>query len=228
MFQLNPKEFYYVFKNGKKKYYIHNFELYTSCFPEEWASNHVRGTGPKDCDNCKEYGSLNEVFIGYCSNCAFYEYKGKRGRGFISYGVENTSNDVKKFSSVFKTYLKNINLENVGNMNADDISTATYDVESNSFDIKNNPYDYAIAFIDKNVNGEKEQDILEKKNEENCSNHILQDDFNDSDSLTYSESSEYQSAYYDPHDDCFEYGPFSDGLDNYGYGSNYNGGYDSY
>ena len=62
------------------KYYIHDGYRYDSHFPQEWARCHdhpaaqspVGGGGPKNCWNCCQYGSINGVFVHYCSNCARY------------------------------------------------------------------------------------------------------------------------------------------------------------
>jgi len=54
---------------------------YISTFPYEWAIDHKWhheykdcGSGPKECENCREYGSINGVFVLYCANCKDYIY----------------------------------------------------------------------------------------------------------------------------------------------------------
>ena len=84
--------------------------IYHPKFPEEWAENHEEGTGPEQCCNCAEYGTINNIFIGYCANCAHYIYNGTRGRGFIDNGIENNEIEVIKYESIFNTYLKNIDI----------------------------------------------------------------------------------------------------------------------
>lgn len=109
MAQYNPLEIR-VLANGK--YYSYDDELYHKTFPEEWAMNHLPGTGPKDCENCQAYGHWNGVFIGYCVNCAKHEYLGERGRGFVSFGKEYDG--CEEYVSVFETYLKGVDLAEVG------------------------------------------------------------------------------------------------------------------
>lgn len=57
-------------------------EKYISSFPDEWLLLRVNGTGPDECASCKHYGSINNIFIGYCKNCAETVYKYERGDGF--------------------------------------------------------------------------------------------------------------------------------------------------
>jgi hypothetical protein len=90
--------------------YLYDYQWYHEKFPEEWAVCHKEGTGPGQCTNCADYGSINGVFIGYCANCAMYDYEGTRGRGFIDVGVENSDSLVLEYSSAFDTYLKDVDI----------------------------------------------------------------------------------------------------------------------
>jgi hypothetical protein len=90
--------------------YLYDYQWYHENFPEEWAVNHKEGTGPGQCMNCADYGSINCVFIGYCANCAIHDYNGSRGRGFIDVGIESNHEDVQIIPSVFETYLKDIDI----------------------------------------------------------------------------------------------------------------------
>jgi hypothetical protein len=78
-------------------------------------------TGPSSCDNCKYYGFYNGVFIGYCLNCAnVFDYT--RGNGMTpEQGVELDETMVafdltnyKKENSMWNTYLKDVNLNEIG------------------------------------------------------------------------------------------------------------------
>jgi hypothetical protein len=100
-----------VFCYNKPNHYRYKDELYTYTFPIEWAKTHLPKSGPAECGNCAYFGSWNGVFIGYCANCAHYFYKGERGRGFIGLGIENSSED---YVSVFDTYLKDVNFDDIG------------------------------------------------------------------------------------------------------------------
>jgi len=123
MAQYNLKE--QVFCGDRRQYYFYDEELYTGTFPLEWAESHHPGTGPKECGNCQTFGFWNGVFIGYCANCAIYEYKGQRGCGFYEQGKEcklekEEFNELhaeyreKDVPSAFETYLKDIKLEDIG------------------------------------------------------------------------------------------------------------------
>ena len=101
---------------GKRCYYSYNDELYADTFPEEWAECHLDGTGPTDCENCAFYGSWNGVFIGYCCNCAIYDYCGTRGKGFSHPGHELADESNQEFLSAFDTYLKGVNHCDVGDV----------------------------------------------------------------------------------------------------------------
>jgi hypothetical protein len=87
--------------------------IYHPKFPEEWAENHEDSTGPEQCLNCAMYGTINNIFIGYCANCAHYTYNGIRGRGFIDNGIENDEIEVMDYESVFDTYLKDVNIKSL-------------------------------------------------------------------------------------------------------------------
>lgn len=114
MAQFNPTEFVYHYRNGKPAYYSYDEELYCGTFPTVWAENHLPGTGPKECGNCACYGSWNGVFLGYCANCAVYEYNGERGRGLIDVGTEFYNDFVSEFPSIFGTYLLGFTPDDVG------------------------------------------------------------------------------------------------------------------
>jgi len=66
-------------------YYMIESYKYANSFPKEWALSHLPGTGPEQCGNCCDYGSKDDVFLGYCLNCAKYDYNGERGPGMDLY-----------------------------------------------------------------------------------------------------------------------------------------------
>jgi hypothetical protein len=94
--------------NEKDAYYVVDGVKYAPTFPEEWANNHIEGTCPKNCNNCECFGKWRGVFIGYCANCADYEYHYMRGYGFIDIGKEI---DADLPESAMQTYLKNVDLK---------------------------------------------------------------------------------------------------------------------
>lgn len=101
-----PQEEPFYFENK----YLYDYYWYHENFPKEWAMCPKDGTGPSQCGNCLDYGSINDVFIGYCANCAIYVYEGSRGRGFIDVGIEYDDPCCMDFTSVFETYLKDVDI----------------------------------------------------------------------------------------------------------------------
>jgi hypothetical protein len=70
---------------------------YAISFPKEWAMSHLPGTGPEQCGNCYDYGSVEGLFVGYCLNCARYDYNGERGPGMDTGAVtEDAEQDVEQ------------------------------------------------------------------------------------------------------------------------------------
>ena len=55
---------------------------YFMSFPDTWIEEEsLYNVGPRFCENCKYYGSLDNIFIGYCVNCANNVFNGERGAG---------------------------------------------------------------------------------------------------------------------------------------------------
>ena len=103
--------YYYHTYEGDMKYYEYDKIAYAPTFPMEWAKNHLPNTGPECCRTCKTFGFWNGAFIGYCSKCAA-KYEGKRGNGFVFYGEEKMI--VENPTSAFYTYLRDIDLDAIG------------------------------------------------------------------------------------------------------------------
>lgn len=95
-------------------------------FPMAWAIDHWETTGPVDCNNCAVFGYVNDIFIGYCANCADYVYEGERGRGFMGEGVELSEESVMGFPSAFDTYLQGVDIAAIESID-DAIMDGTYD-----------------------------------------------------------------------------------------------------
>jgi hypothetical protein len=101
--------------------YSYDNEVYHKNFPEDWATSHKPGTGPKECGNCASFGSFGGHFFAYCVNCAEHRYNFQRGPGMYLHYTEFVNNNVP---SVFDTYMKNISLEDIGDldMNTDEFN----------------------------------------------------------------------------------------------------------
>jgi len=109
-FQSHETYYYHTYE-GDMKYYEYDKTFYAPTFPMAWAKNHLLTTGPECCKDCKTFGYWNGVFIGYCTKCAV-KYEGKRGNGFIFYGEEKKV--VENSNSAFYTYLRDIDLDSIG------------------------------------------------------------------------------------------------------------------
>ena len=184
---------------GLASYYSYDDKLYSIHFPKKWAKDHAERTGPEMCENCEYHGSWNGVFIGYCANCAPYIYQGTRGRGMIDIGEEFNDECVQQYPSMKDTYFKNVNLDEVG--------------DKNIFDSR--------LYLE-NLGGTTEPDEQNEKNET-----VDDDEENDDDY----DSDEFSIGPYDDLDRRSKYQDYPEygvSRDVYEYGSNYDGGYDSY
>ena len=96
------------------KYYMVNGEKYDQHFPYEWATNHLShsslhiGSGPLNCENCKKYGSILTVFVGYCMDCHNNIYKGSRPG--IKDAVKTTITEFRKLLP----YMKDVRFIDIG------------------------------------------------------------------------------------------------------------------
>lgn len=89
---------------GEQGYFYEvNGYKYTGTFPYEWAINHLPspvckeyGSGPKDCANCRDKGTINDVFVGYCFNCLDEIYNGEHAekRNGVYYAENATDEEL--------------------------------------------------------------------------------------------------------------------------------------
>lgn len=117
-----------IFDNSLgSQYYIlvgHRFDIN---FPIKWAvenlneyhyENDLVGNGPVHCNNCATFGVINNVFVGYCSNCALHKYNYSRGNGFNAVGVEqivdHLGEELNPQNSIWNTYMENIQQDQIG------------------------------------------------------------------------------------------------------------------
>ena len=215
MAQFNTKEVFYHYRNGIPLYYSYDEELYCGTFPEQWAKNHLNGSGPKECKNCNYYGSWNGVFIGYCANCAHSVYNGERGRGLIDMGKENKHESVIQYPSIFETYLKGINPYDVGD--TDFMDSAKY---VNYIDIYNNHIEDLLVPVDYEYDDNENQKGYEKEDKKD-EYYIDIDEIN----------AHYDELYCKEREREEDYGigiGYSINIDSCYYGSSYDGGYDSH
>ena len=117
-----------IFDNSLgSQYYIlvgHRFDIN---FPIKWAvenlneyheENDLVGNGPVHCTNCATFGVINNIFVGYCSNCALHKYNYSRGNGFNAVGVEqivdHLGEELNPQNSIWNTYMENVQQDQIG------------------------------------------------------------------------------------------------------------------
>ena len=106
-----------TFYQGKQgKYYVIDGEKYDIHFPLYWATCHNGAypediAGPKSCLNCKEYGSVNGVFVAYCLNCAYHVFEETRE------GSDGTPESLQNLS-----YLRDVPISEIGDVYKEDYS----------------------------------------------------------------------------------------------------------
>jgi hypothetical protein len=132
-------------------------------FPLHWALNEKKYyylndkyiTGPLHCTNCKDYGFYNGVFIGYCLNCA-KELEYTRGNGMIDEeGVEFDEtmvnfdlNDYNRENSMWNTYLKDVDLREMGDVQLKE----EYEMYKDLPDLIDDEYNDESVIVDENKN----------------------------------------------------------------------------
>lgn len=85
---------------------------YFRCFPNKWIEEEsLNNVGPRYCKNCKFYGSINDIFIGYCLNCANISLKGKRGNGMLGNEILENSSEFDFNKCPYMTPLEQIELK---------------------------------------------------------------------------------------------------------------------
>ena len=97
-------------------YRIINGIKYINNFPQEWIDQELDECGPRNCINCLHIGTYKTIFIGYCIPCAEL-YNFERGNGLLETGKEVQGNPE---TSIWNTYLENVNLENLENLENND------------------------------------------------------------------------------------------------------------
>lgn len=126
IYQGSMGKYYCINENSNNLFAINIY--YDIHFPLEWALfkhtfliyGESYNTGPHFCNNCKYFGYHNGVFIGYCMNCAS-AFNYKRGNGMTDLYKEVDENmiafdlsNLKKENSMWNTYLKDVNLSEIG------------------------------------------------------------------------------------------------------------------
>jgi hypothetical protein len=102
-----------IYQGAQGKYYVIDGYKYDEHFPLEYAENHLAygfagGSGPKDCSYCRKYGTILDVFVGYCQNCHVNIYKFKRP------GIKNATLTTKENLGNNLPYMRGVRLIHIG------------------------------------------------------------------------------------------------------------------
>jgi hypothetical protein len=88
------------------KFYINDGIKYILYFPEEWFP-HIDNSGPIHCDQCKNTGMVNDIFVFYCSECLLNVYNNKRGTSDYFNLIINEVNINEYIKLYYKLLIKN-------------------------------------------------------------------------------------------------------------------------
>ena len=117
-----------IFDNSLgSQYYILGGNRFDINFPIKWAVENLNEYdgetallrhGPVHCTNCATFGVINNIFVGYCSNCALHKYNYSRGNGFNAVGVEQIVDHLGEVlnpqNSIWNTYMENVQQDQIG------------------------------------------------------------------------------------------------------------------
>ena len=94
---------------------------YVDTFPKVWLENEDPACGPVNCTNCRTYGSINGIFVGYCLNCVCNNFKGTRGNGFYGenrqYKIEGGQFYNPETNSIETKFEITDEIDDIGNWN---------------------------------------------------------------------------------------------------------------
>lgn len=125
-----------VFMGIQGMYYIVDGIKYDAHFPVAWAMNHFSYpdlpeamSGPKGCANCLRYGTINDVFVGYCPMCSNHVYNFTRG-GVV---YDCSSVDEEQLWQQFP-YMHGVHLWEIGNRSIRFVHVVSDDEEEDDED----------------------------------------------------------------------------------------------
>lgn len=126
-----------VFQGAQSKYYLVNQQKYHIRFPVDWAINHIATnlsgsvyeSGPNTCGNCKTYGSIRNVFVGYCCNCILnFAYSGEKRGNVVVLGLPVYNLENKDMWDKFP-YMYGVRKCEIGDEETDDITNEGVNIE---------------------------------------------------------------------------------------------------
>lgn len=84
------------------EYYIINNVKYATNIPKEWATNHLPGTGPHECELCSSEKEEN-IWVNYCWFCAKHHYHGSRDlKPVIKTNKPKETKDMKQMKQIIE------------------------------------------------------------------------------------------------------------------------------
>jgi len=164
-------------EQGYKTYRGYKYHLN---FPDEWILDELPETG-RECWNCvgrpgcsqQGYGMWRGLILGYCMNCV-QDYEGKRGCGFLGFGVERGHCHVSYIgTAAYDTYLKGEYLDEMGDVSAypedtlenhfqliqEEQQNLPDEVEEDDCDIFSEDDEYCCRYCEMPLSEEVEDDI---------------------------------------------------------------------
>lgn len=146
-------------------------------FPDAWILDEKIGSG-RECANCvgesfpltglpdmTGFAMWRGIILGYCTNCAEYDYNYERGPGFYEHGVEMQDNENSVNVTAFDMYLGEIEFEALGDleMNPENTLENQEKTKKEMNDIINNNEYYAEMHYENNY---REDDYDEQNQNE--------------------------------------------------------------
>jgi hypothetical protein len=102
------------------KFYIKDGVKYILYFPEEWFP-HIDNSGPIHCEQCKNTGMVNDIFVFYCSDCLLNVYNNKRGTSdYFNLIINEVNINEVNINEV------NINEVNINEVNINEVNINEY------------------------------------------------------------------------------------------------------
>ena len=142
-----------IFQGIQGKFYIINGFKYHVNFPIAWALDHkkfisdeyVEGSGPIECGNCKSYGCLRDVFVGYCGGCINHYLRDGFWRG--NPAGDSDINDMNDSDMVrIYPYMKGVLKEQIGDKKDYEIFIANDDNNNDNDDNNSNCSDFVKQY----------------------------------------------------------------------------------
>jgi hypothetical protein len=106
------------------KFYIKDGVKYILYFPEEWFP-HIDNSGPIHCEQCKNTGMVNDIFVFYCSDCLLNVYNNKRGTSdYFNLIINEVNINEVNINEYIKLYYKLLIKNNIDCYGCFDLLTA--------------------------------------------------------------------------------------------------------